>query len=46
MMEELCQGIDYSAQFWPTEDRKRMWNTVLLIYRHDISAVFAMISSI
>ena len=30
--------VDKSAYFWPVVDRKRVLNTIKLIYRHDMSS--------
>ena len=37
IMEELSY-VDKSAHFWSVGDRKRVFNTVMLIYRHDMSS--------
>ena len=39
-MEELSipEYVDESAHFWSVGDRKRVFNTVMLIYRHDMSS--------
>ena len=36
-MEELSY-VEESAHFWSVGDRKRVFNTVMLIYRHDMSS--------
>ena len=35
---EECQYVDETAHFWSVGNRKRVFNTVVLIYRHDMSS--------
>ena len=39
-MEELWipEYVDESAHFWSAGDRKRVFNTVMLIHRNDLSS--------